>query len=245
MRYLLFICSDEVPTAEKAAAMQRHLPSWIDAMESRGVLIGGARLYPPSTIKQVRSRGGTTTITDGPFAETKEYIAGIDLIEAESLDEAIEVAAKMPVSWFHAVEVRRFWDGSERPSPTYARGGAAADAPAMPMRYLLTMCLGRTTLEAGPQEAMNRDGEAWRAEVEALGVQVFGNALQPPTEARTVRVRGGKTFVTDGPFAETKEYVGGVDVLCCETLDEAIELAAKNPVAKSQMIEVRQFMQDD
>jgi hypothetical protein len=244
MKYLLLFCSDGVPTPEKTAAMREHLPAWDEEMHRRGVLLAGAPLRPPSTAKVVRTRGGKTLITDGPFAETKEYIAGIDLLDCESLDEAVEIAAKMPVSWFHAVEVRRFWDGDERLAPVHAAAGAGGGGAPLPMRYLLTMCLDGLPLEPEAQASMERDGEAWRAEVEAAGVQVFGNALQPPEAAKTVRVRDGRTLITDGPFAETKEFVGGVDVLSCETLDDALALAARNPVAHSQSIEVREFMRE-
>lgn len=241
MKYLLLICSDGVPTPEKAAAVRAHLPAWDEEMERRGILLGGAPLDPPSTAKIVRVRDGKTLVTDGPYAETKEYIAGVDLLDCVTLEEAVEVAAKMPVSWFHAVEVRRFWDGDERLAPVHRTARACGSGTPMPMRYLLTMYLDGIPLQPEAQAAMERDGEAWRAEVESAGVQVFGNALQPPAAAKTVRVRGGKTLVTDGPFAETKEFVGGVDVLSCETFEEAVALAAKNPVAKLQSVEVRRF----
>jgi hypothetical protein len=245
MKYLLLICSDGIPTQEKAAAMQAHLAAWDEEMERRGVLLGGAPLHPPGTAKIVRVRAGKTLVTDGPFAETKEYVAGIDLLDCESLEEALEIAAKMPVSWFHAVEVRRFWDGDERLAPVHMAARASGSGTPMPMRYLLTMYLDGIPLQPQAQAAMERDGEAWRAEAESAGMQVFGNALQPPDAAKTVRVRGGKTLITDGPFTETKEFVGGVDVLSCESFEQAVALAAKNPVARLQSIEVRQFMEDE
>jgi hypothetical protein len=245
MKYLLLICSDGIPTQEKAAAMQAYLPAWDEEMERRGVLLGGAPLHPPRTAKIVRVRDGKTLVTDGPFAETKEYIAGIDLLDCESLEEALEIAAKMPVSWFHAVELRRFWDGDERLAPVHKAARASGSGTPMPMRYLLTMYLDGVPLQPEAQAAMERDGETWRAEAESAGVQVFGNALQPPDEAKTVRVRGGKTLITDGPFTETKEFVGGVDVLSCGTFEQAVALAAKNPVARLQSIEVRQFMEEE
>src|SRR5271154_1874757 len=111
MRYLLFVCGDGVPAPEKMAAMREGIPAWIQEMEGRGVRLAGRRLQPPATAKSVRVREGQALVVDGPFAETKEFIGGIDLIECGSFDEAVEVAAKHPVAQFHAVEVRRFWDG--------------------------------------------------------------------------------------------------------------------------------------
>lgn len=75
--------------------------------------------------------------------------------------------------------------------------------------------------------------------VKERGALVSGDALQPVSTASTVRVRGGKTQTTDGPFAETKETLGGYYLLECKDLDEAIELAAQIPTAKFGSIEVR------
>lgn len=71
------------------------------------------------------------------------------------------------------------------------------------------------------------------------GVMVGGEALHPPSSATTVRVRDGKVLHSDGPFAETKEYLGGYYILDCEDLDQALEFAAKIPGAKQGSIEVR------
>ena len=66
-----------------------------------------------------------------------------------------------------------------------------------------------------------------------------GDQLAPPRRARSVRVRDGRTVVTDGPFAETKEAVGGFDLLECASLEEAVEIAATHPLAQAGTIEVR------
>jgi hypothetical protein len=71
------------------------------------------------------------------------------------------------------------------------------------------------------------------------GSYVAGDALQPTSTATTVRIRDGKTLVTDGPFAETKETLGGFYVLECKDLDEAIDWAAKIPGATTGCVEVR------
>ncbi|MBV1911655.1 MAG: YciI family protein [Kangiellaceae bacterium] len=74
------------------------------------------------------------------------------------------------------------------------------------------------------------------------GNLVAGDALQPTDTATTVRVRDGKTVITDGPFAETKEQLGGYYLLECDSLDQAIEKAAQIPSAASGSIEVRPIM---
>ena len=69
-----------------------------------------------------------------------------------------------------------------------------------------------------------------------------GEALMPSSTAKSVRVRDGETLVTDGPYAETREVLGGFYLLECDTEEEAIELASKIPAAKNGTVEVRPIM---
>ena len=110
MTYLLLICVAENVqlTPEESAAMEAATDSWVAEMDGRGVRREGAPLAPVSEAAVVRIRDGEVLVSDGPFAETKEQIAGYDVIECPSLAEAIEVAAKHPVARFGAVEVRPF-----------------------------------------------------------------------------------------------------------------------------------------
>ena len=82
-------------------------------------------------------------------------------------------------------------------------------------------------------------------EVEEKKLTLGSNALQPVSTATTVRVRDGKTQTTDGPFAETKEQLGGYYLLNCKDLDEAIEYAARIPSANHGSIEIRPIMKFD
>ena len=80
----------------------------------------------------------------------------------------------------------------------------------------------------------------WNALFEELGPHMLdGKELEEPAAAKTVRVRDGETIVTDGPFAETKEQVGGFFVLECDDLDQAIGLATKIPVVERASVELR------
>ena len=100
MRYLLLIAGDEsqfaTATAEQGAAMTAEYGEFTEAMADRGVLQGGERLRPSTDATTVRVRDGEVTDPDGPFAETKEQIGGFYLVDCKDLDEAIEVAAKIP-----------------------------------------------------------------------------------------------------------------------------------------------------
>jgi hypothetical protein len=111
MKYLLLICSDESVAlgAEEQSAMRSATEAWVEEMDARGVRLHGDRLRPVSDATTVRVRDNEVLIADGPFAETKEQIAGYDILECADLDEAIEVAAKHPIAPFGAVEVRPFW----------------------------------------------------------------------------------------------------------------------------------------
>jgi hypothetical protein len=86
--------------------------------------------------------------------------------------------------------------------------------------------------------------EAWLDETARRGVRLLGDRLRPVRDATTVRVQNGEVLVSDGPFAETKEQIGGFDVIECADLDEAIEIASKHPVAAFGTVEVRPFWQE-
>ena len=111
------------------------------------------------------------------------------------------------------------------------------------MRYLLLVCWDRERMDAQDEpesgEAPDDEGFPWVDDLRARGIWVTGDQLAPPRRARSVRVRDGRTVVTDGPFAETKEAVGGFDLLECASLEEAVEIAATHPLAQVGTIEVR------
>jgi hypothetical protein len=239
MKYLVFIiCTDGLPAPEELAVMQRELPGWAEEVRGRGVYLLGRELDLPQTAATVRVRDGETLVADGPFAETKEFIAGINVLECTSLDEAIEVSAKCPISWFQALEIRPFMAGLQLDDKAFAFG-RGEDGDARP--YLLTMWMGGTPAAPFDDQAVMDEGEAWRLDLEGRGLQVLGNALEGPETATTVRVRDGETLLSDGPFIETKEFIAGIDVVRCADRQQAIELAAAHPIARYHAIEVRPF----
>jgi hypothetical protein len=100
---MLLMCVDEsVQVTEDPAG-------WVAEMDGRGVRKHGDRLRPVADATTVRVRHSELLVSDGPFAETKEQIAGYDVIECADLDEAIEIASKHPVARFGTVEIRPFW----------------------------------------------------------------------------------------------------------------------------------------
>jgi hypothetical protein len=103
MQYLLLIHDDE--TQDNGDLMPEYM-AYSEALRESGSLVGANQLQPADTATTVRVRGGETLVTDGPFIETKETLGGYYLVEAETLDEAIEWAAKIPSARFGHIEVR-------------------------------------------------------------------------------------------------------------------------------------------
>jgi hypothetical protein len=110
------------------------------------------------------------------------------------------------------------------------------------MRYLLMNCTDENAIVAlSPEEgsALIAEYEVFGEDIGRRGVLLAGERLRPTTDATTVRVRDGEVLVADGPFAETKEQIGGYYIVDCQDLDEAIEVASKIPAARHGTIEVR------
>jgi hypothetical protein len=113
------------------------------------------------------------------------------------------------------------------------------------VRYLLSIYEDESRWATMTPEEGGRIMQGYRAfgeEAEKAGAYVGGDGLQPTSTATTVRVRGGERLTTDGPFAETKEQLGGFYLLECKDLDEAIEWAAKIPGAQHGSVEIRPVM---
>lgn len=114
MRYMLMICTDQntigALSPEKGSAMLAEYAAFAEEMGRRGVLLGGERLRPTTDATTVRVRDGEVLAADGPFAETKEQVGGYYLVDCKDLDEAIEVASKIPGARHGTIEVRPIWE---------------------------------------------------------------------------------------------------------------------------------------
>ena len=110
------------------------------------------------------------------------------------------------------------------------------------MKYLLLIYENEKnwqSLSEAEQAAVYKEYGAFGESITKSGNYVAGHELQPTTKATTVRVRGGKVQTTDGPFAETREQLGGFYLIEAKNLDEAMGIAARIPSAKRGSIEVR------
>ena len=117
MKYVALLTNDAAEIAswermspeEAAAARAEEVPQWnalFAELGARGALRSGYELDGPKTAKTVRVRDGETLVTDGPYAETKEQVGGLMELDAEDLDEAIAIAARIPVAARASVELR-------------------------------------------------------------------------------------------------------------------------------------------
>jgi hypothetical protein len=125
------------------------------------------------------------------------------------------------------------------------RRDRAARQKELRMKYAFTIYGDESQREAASeadQQAVSQAYGALTQEMQDKGVLVAGEGLYPTQTATTVRIRDGEQRVTDGPFAETKEHLGGFYVLDVKDLDEAIEWAAKIPGAQRGSIEIRPVM---
>jgi hypothetical protein len=226
MEFLLLIEDrrDEAPRADVGVAEMGEFAGWL-ASQGKLVMAAGP-LLPEATGARVSVRDGRRIVHDGPFTESKEIACGYFVVSAASRDEAVELAARCPYARAGAVEVREA--GTERGD------GGPPRAP----RFLLLL------LEGEHPEARDGDAEyaAMVAYTDALkreGKYVECAGLPRQSKGARVEVRGGRPIVTDGPFVETKELVGGLVLVEAASRDEAIALAARCPHATWGRVEVR------
>jgi hypothetical protein len=108
VRYLLIHCPDNDAPAHASlpSDLEASLNAWLDETIGRGINLGGAKLQAASEGRCVRVRDGQVLVSDGPFAETKEQVAGYDVIECADLREAVDVARRHPTAVLGAIEIR-------------------------------------------------------------------------------------------------------------------------------------------
>ena len=112
MRYLMLVCVDPDMSDEDIAGAP-DIEEWVGDNDAKGVRLMGNRVRPGSDATTVRVRDGEVLLTDGPYVETKDLIAGFDVLECADLDEAVEVAARHPMAWYGVIELRPFWVGGD------------------------------------------------------------------------------------------------------------------------------------
>jgi hypothetical protein len=263
MRFMMLLKSDAnteagvMPSAEILTAMGKYNQELFDS----GKLIAGEGLQPSSKGFRIRNRGGNLTITDGPFPETHELLAGYWMIKADSKEEAIEWAKRVPFEsggpsatgdGTGQIEIRQVFELDDFPVNENESGwreqeaelreksgngslGAAADAGAggaNKLKYLM-MFKADERSEAGvlPSEEELATMGALMGELAEKGIIVEGEGLQPSSKGARVYFSNGKRTVVDGPFPETKELMAGYCVVQVDSREEALEIAKRGALA--------------
>jgi hypothetical protein len=211
-----------------------EMATWTEELLKAGARLEAGRLQPSSQGARVRYANGKFMVTDGPFAESKELIAGFCLIDAKSREEAIEWAKRVPFQEGE-IELRPLYelfdfpvDAAEKPDgwrekEEQLRATPPARKPGT-VRYMGIVKADKDT-EAGvlPDEKGLATMGAFMEEGAKAGVFLSGEGLQPSSKGVRVRLSGSQRLVTDGPFAETKELVAGYAILQFKSKAEAIE----------------------
>jgi hypothetical protein len=112
------------------------------------------------------------------------------------------------------------------------------------MKYLMLVSLDPSCDESDNDQTGTLEIEDWVTKYDDAGVRLLGNQVRMAEDATSVTRREGKLLVTDGPYAESREWIVGFDVLECADLDEAIKVAAEHPMAVGGRLELRPFVED-
>ena len=239
MEYLALIYADEAAwerfSDEEREAAYEQYGEFSRAARDAGVLVGGEELGPTASATTVRVRDGRQLVTDGPYAEAKEALGGYFILDCPSLDDALTWAARIP-----GASARR----RRGPAGPRRRGGNE-------MKYALLVYSdqssmggdrrrGGGTAPGGVDAALDH---ALRGDGQGRSGRQGRKELVAATEAKVVRVVDGETIVTDGPFAETKEQIGGLFLTTLPDLDEAIRIASLVPAAEYGSLEVRPIVE--
>ncbi len=226
---------------ERHPAVQQHVQALTRVVERQSAsgatgLVLEFGLVPGG--KTFRRKGGKPLVLDGPFAETKEHLGGIDIIEFASRADAIEYAKSTFTRESCVTEIRpvleMWWIQNRGPRPD---------------SKLFALLLRGDESREGIQGAGNAVlMQHWGVTREYIGQRRFlepyiwgGVRLQPSAQATAVRVENGAHVATDGPFSETKEVVGGLTLIDCPSMDQALEWAQKYSPRDGDVVEVREI----
>ncbi len=245
MKYMLLVYSPENGWAkEEWTQCTVESTAVCHDLNAKGQFLAASPLYPVATAASVRVRNGKPLVTNGPFAETTEQLGGYFLIDVPNLDEAIAIASRLPAAKKGTVEVRPIFPLDGLPPDRFSATERAAEWNGSPYMFL---CYDdeQAWNEAGPEalRAAMMEAMALTHQLNARGQYLSASPLHPVSMATSVRIRDGKRLVTDGPFAETREFLGGYYLILAKDLNEAISIAAQHSDARVGTVEVRRVFE--
>ena len=239
MKYMLLIYSPENAwTPDQWRACVATSQGICQELAAQGKLLGASPLHPVATASTVRVREGKSLITTGPFAETAEQLGGFYLLDVADLDEAIAIASRLPPAEKGTVEIRPIRETDNLPPSNLH------STPPPGMQQFMFLCyddeqhwhdVGPAVHSVAIQEAV-----ALTHQLAQRSQFVSAAPLFPTSMATSVRVRGEKRQITDGPFAETREVLGGYYLIFARDQAEALSFAAAHPGVYVGAVEVRE-----
>ena len=242
MKYMLLVYSPENAWSSEEWSKCVGISMGIcQEMAAKGQLLSAAPLLPVATGSTVRVRDGQRLITTGPFAETTEQLGGYYIIDVDNLDEAIAIAGRLPPAAKGTVEIRPLFRLEGLPVEKLSPEFTASETS---LSQFMFLCYddedawrkaGQEAHHAAMLEAV--DLTHW---LDQRGQYLSASPLHPVATATSVRVRNGHRAVTDGPFAETREVLGGYYMILAKDQSEALEIAARHSGARVGAVEVRQ-----
>jgi hypothetical protein len=245
MKYMLLVYSPENSwTKEEWTKCTAESAGVCHDLNDKGQFLAASPLHPVATAASVRVRNGQPLVTSGPFAETTEQLGGFFLVDVPNLDEAIAVASRLPAAKKGTVEVRPILSLDGLPPENFAPESASSQRNGS--KYML-LCYDdeKAWKEAGPKamEAAMNEAVQLTHQLHARGQYLSASPLHPVSTATSVRIRDGRRMVTDGPFAETREFLGGYYLILANDLNDAISIAAQHSGARVGTVEVRRVIE--
>ena len=239
MQFMVIRRSDEATEAGRmpAPAVFEDMGRYHEQLAQAGGVGLALGLRPSSRAVRLKLWPGGESITDGPFTETKELIAGFTVFEAASKEEALALLKQWPASDAYAtgeavLELRE----------TGCPGGCAQVPPAAAGEdrhyvILLRSDAGTEADRIPPQHVLDTL-DAFNAEQAAQGRLLAGDGLKSSTRGARVRLAGGQASVIDGPFAEAKELIAGFWMIRAASMDDAVAWARTLPYPTGPYVEV-------
>lgn len=242
MKYMLLIYSPENAwTPDEWNHCVQTSMGICQELAAEGKFLTASPLHPVTTAATVRVRDGKSLITTGPFAETTEQLGGYYILDVADLDEAIAIASRLPPAKKGTVEIRPIFKLDGLPTENFAPESAGS------LKKFLFLCYDDEAVwsAAGPEVHMAAMQEAVTLThaLDSRGQYLSAAPLHPSTTATCVRVREGRKQITDGPFAETREVLGGYYLILASNQQEAISIAARHSGARVGAVEVRQVFE--
>lgn len=236
MHYLVLLYGDETAAAQPGTPeFDAEMAGYVAFGElAEKAIRGGAALHLTDQARTIRHTGGTVTVTDGPFAETTEALGGYYVLEADDLDEVIELVRHIPATAAP--------NGGSEIRPLVMVESRIESEADLKGTWLATMHGGETAADQPGTPEWDAGAAAHGAFAEVAGDAIReGGAVAPAASATTVRVRDGEVVVSDGPYAEGTEVVGGYYVLAGPP-ERALDLAKQIPVNPGGAVEIRPVM---